>query len=180
MRRLPALLLLLLFLAPPLRGPAAAPTGGEARERSGQLLVAEPDLADPNFARTVVLLLAHGPEGALGLVVNRPYGRVPAADLLRKLGKDPAGAKGQVELFYGGPVQPDLAAVVIGGSSLLGGRGSAIGTCFGVLIIAVLQAGLAQAGASEPTKRIVTGAAIVAAVALDGWRRRRGRHGIDA
>jgi ribose transport system permease protein len=66
-----------------------------------------------------------------------------------------------------------IAAVVIGGSSLLGGRGSVVGTCLGVLIIAVLQAGLAQAGASEPTKRIVTGAAIVVAVIADGWRRRR-------
>jgi ribose transport system permease protein len=66
-----------------------------------------------------------------------------------------------------------IAAVVIGGSSLLGGRGSVVGTCLGVLIIAVLQAGLAQAGASEPTKRIVTGAAIVVAVIADGSRRRR-------
>lgn len=115
MRRPPILLLLLLFLpSPPDARAAPAPAGGEAREEPGQLLVAEPELADPNFARTVVLLLARGPEGAFGLVVNRPYGRVPAAELLRKLGQDPAGAAGQVELFYGGPVQPDLAAVLIG------------------------------------------------------------------
>ncbi len=71
-----------------------------------------------------------------------------------------------------------IAAVVIGGASLLGGRGSIVGTCLGVLIIAVLQAGLAQAGVSEPTKRIVTGAAIVAAVIADGWRRRRGNEAL--
>ena len=39
---------------------------------SGRLLVASPMLGDPNFARTVVLMLAHNDEGALGLVLNRP------------------------------------------------------------------------------------------------------------
>ena len=38
----------------------------------GKLLVAAPSLLDPNFARTVVLMLAHGEHGALGLVLNRP------------------------------------------------------------------------------------------------------------
>lgn len=66
-----------------------------------------------------------------------------------------------------------IAAVVIGGTSLLGGRGSVTGTLLGVLVIAVLQTGLAQAGATEPTKRIITGVAILLAVATDVWRRRR-------
>ena len=43
-------------------------------------------------------------------------------------------------------------------------------TFFGVLIIAVLQPGLAQLGTSDPVKRIITGAVIVAAVLLDSWR----------
>lgn len=63
-----------------------------------------------------------------------------------------------------------IAAVVIGGTSLMGGRGSVISTFFGVLIISVLAAGLAQIGASEPTKRIITGAVIVIAVILDTYR----------
>lgn len=66
-----------------------------------------------------------------------------------------------------------IAAVVIGGTSLMGGRGSVVGSFFGVLIIAVLQAGLAQAGASEPIKRVVTGLVIVGAVIADAWRHRR-------
>lgn len=65
-----------------------------------------------------------------------------------------------------------IAAVVIGGTSLMGGRGSVIGTFFGVLIIAILSTGLDQIGAEEYVKRIITGAAIVAAVVLDYYRNR--------
>jgi len=68
-----------------------------------------------------------------------------------------------------------IAAVVIGGTSLMGGRGSVIATFFGVLIISVLEAGLAQIGASEPTKRIITGCVIIIAVILDMYRERRRR-----
>lgn len=68
-----------------------------------------------------------------------------------------------------------IAAVVIGGTSLMGGRGSVINSLFGVLIIAVLGTGLAQVGAQEPTKRLVTGCVIVAAVLLDYYRHRLNR-----
>jgi ribose transport system permease protein len=65
-----------------------------------------------------------------------------------------------------------IAAAVIGGTSLLGGRGSVIKTFFGVLIIATLEAGLAHVGTSEPVKRLVTGLVIIAAVGADAWRQR--------
>jgi len=65
-----------------------------------------------------------------------------------------------------------IAAVVIGGTSLMGGRGSVIKSFFGVLIIATLEAGLAQVGASEPAKRVIPGLVIVVAVVLDAWRHR--------
>ncbi|MFT5123181.1 MAG: ribose transport system permease protein [Kiritimatiellia bacterium] len=65
-----------------------------------------------------------------------------------------------------------IAAVVIGGTSLMGGRGSVINSFLGVLIIATLEAGLAQIGATEPTKRVITGVVIVVAVAVDALRKR--------
>lgn len=68
-----------------------------------------------------------------------------------------------------------IAAVVIGGTSLLGGRGSVVGSFLGVLIIAVLNTGLAQAGAQEPVKRLITGLVIVAAVLADYYRRKAAR-----
>jgi len=69
-----------------------------------------------------------------------------------------------------------IAAVVIGGTSLMGGQGSVVNSFFGVLIIATLEAGLAQVGASEPVKRVVTGLVIVIAVVLDAWRHRLSIH----
>lgn len=65
-----------------------------------------------------------------------------------------------------------IAAVVVGGTSLLGGRGSVINTVFGVLIIAVLGTGLVQIEVADPVKRIVTGAVVVVAVIVDYYRGR--------
>lgn len=75
---------------------------------------------------------------------------------------------------YGMELQA-IAAVVIGGTSLMGGRGSVLGSFLGVLIIAVLNTGLAQAGAQEPVKRLITGLVIVAAVLADYYRRKAAR-----
>lgn len=69
--------------------------------RAGRLLVANPLLPDPNFDRTVVLLLAYHEEGALGLVLNRPS-QMDVGDPLPQwehLAAEPA------VLFLGGPVQ---------------------------------------------------------------------------
>lgn len=67
----------------------------------GQLLVATPELDDPNFRRTVVLMLAHGAEGALGVVLNRPS-LTPVGHLLSAW-EDLASYPDV--LFLGGPVQ---------------------------------------------------------------------------
>ncbi len=66
-----------------------------------------------------------------------------------------------------------IAAVVIGGTSLSGGRGSVARSLFGVLVIALLGSGLVQAGAQEHTKRIITGLVIVGAVILDRYRQKQ-------
>ncbi|MEJ7585460.1 MAG: YqgE/AlgH family protein, partial [Acidimicrobiales bacterium] len=69
----------------------------------GRLLVATPRIADPNFERTVVLVLAHGAEGVLGVVLNRPS-EVAAAELVPGWGER-AATPGV--LFIGGPVGPN-------------------------------------------------------------------------
>jgi putative transcriptional regulator len=69
-----------------------------------------PQLQDPNFARTVVLLCEHAPEGAFGLVLNRPT-EVSAAEAVR-LEPPILGVNG-LRLWIGGPVEPERGWIVI-------------------------------------------------------------------
>lgn len=66
-----------------------------------------------------------------------------------------------------------IAAVVIGGASLSGGKGSILGTVLGALIMTVLRAGLSQMGLPNWVQEMTTGAVIVGAVALDRFRSRQ-------
>jgi ribose transport system permease protein len=63
-----------------------------------------------------------------------------------------------------------IAAVIIGGGSLLGGKGTVTGTVGGAAIMAVIQIGCSQHGLPNWVQQIVTGIIIVMAVALDRWR----------
>ena len=63
-----------------------------------------------------------------------------------------------------------IAAVVIGGTSLMGGRGSVTGSFLGVLIMATLNAGLTQVATKDWMKYLVSGVVIVLAVIVDAWR----------
>lgn len=65
-----------------------------------------------------------------------------------------------------------ITAVVIGGTSLFGGRGSIIGTLFGALIVGVFNSGLALVGLDPLWRLFTVGVLIIAAVALDQWIRR--------
>lgn len=81
----------------------------QAESLVGRLLVATPALQDPNFERTVVLLVSHESSGALGVVLNRAT-EVPVVEVLgdwSELTQEPA------VLFEGGPVQPE-AAIALG------------------------------------------------------------------
>lgn len=71
---------------------------------AGRLLVATPAMRDPRFAGTVIVMVKHGPKGALGFVVNRVNGRRPIAEVLHALGMDTAGVKGDIDIHWGGPV----------------------------------------------------------------------------
>jgi ribose transport system permease protein len=65
-----------------------------------------------------------------------------------------------------------IAAVIIGGGSLAGGRGTVAGTLLGAMIMTVIQIGCSQQGLPNWVQQIVTGGIIVAAVGLDRWRQR--------
>jgi putative transcriptional regulator len=70
----------------------------------GVFLVASPSMNDPNFRQTVVLVLEHGPEGTLGVILNRT-----TDVLLSEALPDVRALKGTTHrLFAGGPVQPNI------------------------------------------------------------------------
>jgi ribose/xylose/arabinose/galactoside ABC-type transport system permease subunit len=92
------------------------------------------------------------------------------------------GLAGVMQFVYmdatGDPVTGDglelqvIAAVVIGGGSLNGGEGTVLGTLIGCLIMSVLNNGCVHAGIPNATQDVIIGSIIVAAVALDRFRRR--------
>jgi putative transcriptional regulator len=75
---------------------------------SGQLLIATPALLDPNFARTVVLIAAHGDEGALGLILNREL-NMRLSQVWEQVSQSPCLREETVR--HGGPVSGTLMAV---------------------------------------------------------------------
>ena len=94
---------------------AALPTAPDVSGRTslaGQLLVAAPQLREPHFAQTVILMAQHSHAGALGIVINRPVDERPIAALLQAFGVDSSGVSDRVRIFLGGPVNPDVGFVV--------------------------------------------------------------------
>ena len=71
----------------------------------GQLLVASPTLVDPNFFHTVVLIVQHNEEGALGLVLNRPL-RTTVKEMWEQVAEEQADVPGV--LHQGGPCEGPL------------------------------------------------------------------------
>jgi putative transcriptional regulator len=76
------------------------------------LLVATPPLNDPNFVRALVLMVAHGDEGALGLVINGEREVAHVGDLLEQLELTEDGRAHREVVRLGGPVQPELGWIV--------------------------------------------------------------------
>jgi putative transcriptional regulator len=83
----------------------AADRVADSASLAGQFLVASPKMPDPRFAHTVVYMVSHGEDGAMGLVVNRAYGKGPLKSLLQAFGVEKVKAKETVALHYGGPVE---------------------------------------------------------------------------
>jgi fructose transport system permease protein len=92
-----------------------------------------------------------------GIAAWQALGRVPNAD---------------PNAFQLGNLE-SITAVVLGGTSLFGGRGSVLGTLLGALIVSVLRSGLTQLGIDALYQDVATGALVIAAVALDRFSRRR-------
>ena len=77
---------------------------------SPSLLLSMPQMQDPNFARTVVLLCDYRPEGAFGLILNRPT-EFPASNMVRL--EPPVQHGNDLRLYIGGPVQPERGWILV-------------------------------------------------------------------
>lgn len=88
--------------------PSFDPSGATPASDSyltGQLLIAMPAMADPRFAQSVIFVCAHTPEGAMGLVLNRPILKPTFDDLLKQLSIAPVPPARHIRLCAGGPVE---------------------------------------------------------------------------
>ena len=86
----------------------------ESTDRRGvapALLVSMPQLADPNFHQSVILLCEHDPHGAFGLVLNRRT-QTPASSVVRLT--PPVETDNGLELWIGGPVEPERGWILTG------------------------------------------------------------------
>lgn len=81
------------------------------RSLAPALLLSMPQLTDPNFRRTVVLLCKHSDEGAFGLVVNRPL--LTSGRVVVNL-DPPVATERELEVWLGGPVEPERSCMLIG------------------------------------------------------------------
>jgi putative transcriptional regulator len=82
------------------------PVVGAAPSLAGQLLVATPELDDPNFRHTIVYMVQHDESGAMGVVINRVLGAGPLGKLLEGLGiEEGSDSEAEIRVHYGGPVQ---------------------------------------------------------------------------
>lgn len=74
-------------------------------------LVAAPGLLDPNFRESVILLVDHGPRGALGFVINRPAD-FEFEQVIDELDLESPDPKPEVPVLIGGPVAPNTGWIV--------------------------------------------------------------------
>jgi putative transcriptional regulator len=94
------------------RAPKSPPPNGRRDFLAGQLLIAMPNMADPRFERSVVLMCAHDERHAMGVIVNKPLVDVELGELLEQLDIDPREGVGGDPVLFGGPVQTDRGVVL--------------------------------------------------------------------
>jgi putative transcriptional regulator len=79
---------------------------------AGQLLVATDEMPDPRFAETVIYMIGHDQEGAMGVVLNHGMETMPMANILRGFGEETPQAEGERRLHLGGPVYSNSGFVL--------------------------------------------------------------------
>ncbi|MDX2028065.1 MAG: YqgE/AlgH family protein, partial [Alphaproteobacteria bacterium] len=79
---------------------------------TGQFLIAMPSMPDPRFAHAVIYICSHGPNGAMGLIVNRLFGEANFGILLDQLDIKASGDVPDMPVHFGGPVETSRGFVL--------------------------------------------------------------------
>ena len=150
-----------LALAVAASAPAAAPPPKNLKESglAGKLLVASPRMNDPRFSRTVIYVVRHDANGAMGLVVNRPFKEVSIASVLEALGLEHDKITGSLRVHYGGPVGP--GSVLVLHSADYAGKGTKL-IGFGVALTVTPDVLRALGSGAGPRRALL-------ALSYSGW-----------
>ncbi len=131
----------------------------DATDLTGKLLIAMPSMGDPRFDKSVILLCAHGEDGGMGIIVNKPAAEIDLNDLLEQLSietQEPIDAR----VFFGGPVENSRGFVLHSAEYCQDETTLDVAGQFGMT--ATLDILRAMAGGAGPDKAIV-------ALGYAGW-----------
>jgi putative transcriptional regulator len=126
---------------------------------AGQLLVAMPSILDPRFERTVIYLCAHNRDGALGLVVNKPFSRITFPEVLDQLEIERDVATRPIRVLAGGPVEEGRGFVLHSDDYL---REDTLQVEDGIALTATIDILKAMARGSGPQRSLL-------ALGYSGW-----------
>ena len=127
---------------------------------TGKLIVAMPAMGDPRFRRAVILVCAHTPYGAMGLIVNKPMPDLKFSDLLAQLKVPHFGPGRDIRIQFGGPVERERGFVLHSPDYASGQATAQVSPAYGMTgTLDVLQA---LASGSGPTQAIL-------ALGYSGW-----------
>ncbi len=131
----------------------------DATDLTGKLLIAMPGMGDPRFEKSVIVICAHGEDGGMGLIINKPAPEIDLNDLLEQLSIEaPEPVRSRV--FFGGPVENSRGFVLHSADYTQDDTTLDVGGLFGMT--ATLDILRAMAGGEGPDRSLV-------ALGYAGW-----------
>jgi putative transcriptional regulator len=81
----------------------------------GKLLIAMPGMPDPRFQKSVIFMCAHSENGAMGIIINKPFAGLAFGELMKKLAIEVTGTGTDSPVLFGGPVETEKGFVLHSG-----------------------------------------------------------------
>lgn len=93
----------------------SANSNPDTMDLTGKMLIAMPGMGDPRFEKSVVFICAHSPDGAMGIIINKPTGDLRLPDLVKQLDIGNGTCLRDDPVHFGGPVEPGRGFVLHSG-----------------------------------------------------------------